>query len=369
MPDYSKSELSKLYKQWLMDTYGSNWFQRLSAPYGEDNPYYNYWVKNVSPARKTPTPADLTLPQLADFDDNDEYLEEVNRRLVELLGQGAITEAQAEQSMTSAFNLVTSETAKEVEKGQEYERYESGLASFLQGWVNAGAMTAWKAQKIIDDARVASQVKGVQTQELPYYNEVSSGLTYEQLQTQARGPGITPEEMGRRAEIEKLRATGERGIAGIPQWSLEQLEDRIKSGELTEEQVLNYIEKREGIQARQQASAKLQRAWRYSPPQPEYQRAFTETSEALAGPEPYQEWFGSRFPSIARSFEATLPKFEQKYWGGMYPQEVEKQVEESWAEYLRKRVPAERQKYASQYPYGAERYPSRFAPRIQTVQF
>ena len=102
---------------------------------------------------------------------------------------------------------------------------------------------------------------------------------------------------------------------------------------------------------------------------PEYSRVFTEASAGLTGAEPWKEWFASQYPSMVAQFKTTIPPLEQQYWTGLTSQEAEKKVEQSWAEYLQRQTGEQEQKYQSQYPFGQNRKPWAYAPRIQTVRF
>ena len=113
----------------------------------------------------------------------------------------------------------------------------------------------------------------------------------------------------------------------------------------------------------------ISQAWRRETPRPEYRRAFTQELMGLTGPEPYKEWFSSRYPSIVAEFQATIPKMEQRYWPGLMPGEVKEEVEKTWAEYLKAEMPRRREEYTTQYPFGIGGRPWAFAPRIQTVKF
>ena len=102
---------------------------------------------------------------------------------------------------------------------------------------------------------------------------------------------------------------------------------------------------------------------------PEYSRIFTQASMGLTGAEPWKDWFASQYPSMVAQFKTTIPPLEQQYWTGLTSQEAEKKVEQSWAEYLRRQTGEQEQKYQSQYPFGQNRKPWAYAPRIQTVAF
>jgi len=110
-----------------------------------------------------------------------------------------------------------------------------------------------------------------------------------------------------------------------------------------------------------------QRAWETQRVTPRYGRIFGETKTRLTGPEPWKEWFSSQFGRIASEFETTIPRFEERYWPGLTPKEVEKRVEETWAEYLK--TPRFREEYATRYPFGMGGKPWAYQPRIQTVAF
>jgi len=110
-----------------------------------------------------------------------------------------------------------------------------------------------------------------------------------------------------------------------------------------------------------------QRAWETQRVEPEYSKAFAEAEAGLAGPEPWKDWFSSRYRSIAAEFETTIPKFEERYWPGLTPKEVERSVEESWAEYLKS--PRFREEYAIRHPFGMGGRPWAYQPRVQTVRF
>jgi len=110
-----------------------------------------------------------------------------------------------------------------------------------------------------------------------------------------------------------------------------------------------------------------QRAWATQRVEPEYRRAFTEAEAGLTGPQPWKEWFSREYGRIASEFETTIPRFEEQYWPGLTPKEVESKVEESWAEYLK--TPRFREEYATRFPFGMGGRPWAYQPRIQTVAF
>ena len=114
-----------------------------------------------------------------------------------------------------------------------------------------------------------------------------------------------------------------------------------------------------------------QRAWETQGVRPKYGRIFAETKTRLTGPEPWREWFSSQFSRIAAEFETTIPRFEEQHWPGLTPKEVERRVEETWAEYLK--TPKFREEYAARFPfggtYGQPAKPWAYQPRIQTVAF
>lgn len=214
----------------------------------------------------------------------------------------------------------------------------------LEKWVSTGYINQYQARDIWDEVaargqrRIAEEFIGV--------------------------PVTTPEE--RQAEkVEALRRTGRVGIAGIPEWQLEQWEQRVRAGEITEEEVGRYIERREETARKRKRAA----VWRYAPPRPEYGRAFEEERAGLGGPQPWRSWFESQYPSLVSRFKATLPRMEQRFYPGLTPREAERQIEETWAERLRKRKPELREEYATRYPYGMGARPWAMAPRIQTVGF
>ncbi len=181
-------------------------------------------------------------------------------------------------------------------------------------------------------------------------------------------PVKTTEERDK-ARVEELRATDRRGVGGIPEWQLERWKQRVEKGEITQEAVSSFIDRREASQERASQRRRQQAQWQFNPPRPELGAAFEETRAGIGGTLPFQDWFGSRFPSILARFQATLPKLTQAGFPGLTPREAETQIEQSWAERLRRRTPELREEYATRFPFGSERYPSRFAPRITTVGF
>jgi len=110
-----------------------------------------------------------------------------------------------------------------------------------------------------------------------------------------------------------------------------------------------------------------QRAWETQGVRPKYGRIFGEAKTGLTGPEPWKEWFSSQFGRIASEFETTIPRFEERYWPGLTPKEVERRAEETWTEYLKS--PRFGEEYATRYPFGMGGRPWAYQPRIQTVAF
>lgn len=104
-------------------------------------------------------------------------------------------------------------------------------------------------------------------------------------------------------------------------------------------------------------------------PSPRYEAAFEEERAGLEGPQPWRTWFERQYPTLVGRFKAKLPKFEARFYPGLEPEEAEKEIEESWAEILRKRKPELREEYAAAYPFGVGARPWAMAPRIQTVRF
>lgn len=245
---------------------------------------------------------------------------------------------------------------------------EAALKSRLEQMVSGGRIDKAQAADIWDD---------LQTQGIQDVRSRRGAQLREQFMIFATGQHISPEDREttedrivrqQKEEVEALRRTGRRGITGIPEWQLKQWEQRVEKGEITEEQVTAYIERRFESQARAATRQKKAFAWQVSPPRPEFEVAFGEVG--LGGALPYQDWFKSQFPSIVSKFKLTIPKLEQQYWTGMKPSEVEEEIEtKTWPEYLRKRQPELRGEYATRYPFGQYGRSGAFAPRIQTVGF
>lgn len=215
----------------------------------------------------------------------------------------------------------------------------------LEKWIGTGYINQYQARDIWDELNVRVR-------------QAELGLFY---------PETAPElkAKARKEEIARLKETGVRGLGDIPQWQLETWRDQVAAGGITEEEVGRYIERREETQAKRARA----RAWRYAPPQPEYARAFEEERLGLGGAQPWKTWFESQYPTLVGRFRATLPRMEQAAYPGLTPSEAEKQIEETWAERLRKGKPELREEYAKRYPYGMGARPWAMAPRIQTVRY
>ncbi len=89
----------------------------------------------------------------------------------------------------------------------------------------------------------------------------------------------------------------------------------------------------------------------------------------MGGTLPFQDWFGSRFPSLVAKFKSTLPNLTQRGFPGLSPRQAEAQIEQQWAEVLKRRTPQLREEFATRFPFGPQGRPERFAPPIQTVGF
>lgn len=108
--------------------------------------------------------------------------------------------------------------------------------------------------------------------------------------------------------------------------------------------------------------------WGGYQPQPRLARGFQRMVGGLEGTKPYLDWFASRYPSLAREFEATLPTFP----GFLTREEAAKQArgqEKGWAAWLRERRPELREEWASLGWRRRGERPYAFAPRIQTLSF
>ncbi len=181
-------------------------------------------------------------------------------------------------------------------------------------------------------------------------------------------PDIDPEQVDK-DKVERLRAEGRVGVGGIPEWQLERWEQRIDKGEISQEAVSSFIDRREESQQRRERRARQRAQWQFAPPRPEFGAGFEEVKEGVGGTLPFQDWFGSRFPSLVAKFQATLPDLTQAGFPGLTPRQAETQIEQQWAEVLKRRTPQLREEFATRFPFGPQGRPERFAPRIQTVGF
>lgn len=265
-----------------------------------------------------------------------DYLQGVDVWLKTMVAEGALTEE-------GAYNLYVDAYQNLLNKGFLVFDEEAGTADVTDTTpMISGKLPFW------------AESRGLTTyQEVPWVKQ--------QREEQAR--------RARQAEIEELKRRNVRGIANIPQWSLEQLKDRVKAGELTEEQVSQFIQQRVEQQEGATARAKLSRAWQYAPPQPEYGTAYQQMEVGVPQTENWRYWFNQRYPSIVGEFKAQMPEMTQASYQGMYPREAQKQIEKSWAEYLKGKAPEIREQYYKQSPYERGLRPGYFAPRVQTVGF
>ena len=249
---------------------------------------------------------------------------------------------------------------------ESIEEYEQSLTAWINIALRLGTYDRATALGIAARALDVVETKGLT--QAPFYKEMAAGQ--DPAAFFQRREGYLPDpERERREREEYLRRTGEIGKFGIPQWRLEQWDERIRAGDLSEEQVTSFIEQRGELQERATERRKLREAWWREPPRPEYMPAFEEERMGLEGPQPWRQWFESRYPTLTKRFQAILPKLERGFWPGLYPGEVEEKAEKTWAEYLKRKTPELREEYATKYPYGMGGRPWAFAPRIKTVGF
>ncbi len=251
--------------------------------------------------------------------------------------------------------------------GIQYD--EVALQARLEEMISAGRIDQSQAADIWDD---------LQTQGIQDIRSRRGAQLREEFMIFATGQHISPEDREameeriarqQKEEVDRLRTTGRRGITGVPEWQLKQFEQRVARGEMTEEQVGAYIERRFESQARARTRRKKAFAWQVSPPRPEFAEGFEEQRLQLGGTQPWRDWFEGRFAQELGQFRATIPKFERGLWEGLSPRDVEAKVEMAWAERLRKRVPELEEEFATRFPFGRGGIPSAFQPRIQTVGF
>jgi len=223
------------------------------------------------------------------------------------------------------------------------------VESQLRKWMSTGYITQFQARDI--------------------WNELSSRVGRAETELFYGGVETAPEALARRRkeEIARLKETGEVGIGNIPKWQLETWKDRVKAGELKQEQVTAYIEKREEAEEVRVGRRRMARAWQYAP-QPEYETAFEKERAGLGGAQPWKDWFSSQYPSLVSRFKAEYP-FKREEYPGLYPAEAKVKYEKTWAERLRERKPELREEYATRYPFGMGARPWAYQPRIQTVGF
>jgi len=86
--------------------------------------------------------------------------------------------------------------------------------------------------------------------------------------------------------------------------------------------------------------------------------SFEETRLGLAGTQRYRDWFASRYPSLAKRFQSTLPKETT-------PEEAEK----TWVGWLERQKPKLKEEFYAKPEWERGERPSVFAPRIKTVEF
>jgi len=114
-------------------------------------------------------------------------------------------------------------------------------------------------------------------------------------------------------------------------------------------------------------------AWEGARPDVEYTPAVEELRTSFEGELPqteyWRDWFNSRYPRLVQEFQATLPKFERKYYPGLGPEEASEKIKESWAARLKALKPQLKEEYYKQSPYQRGERPSVYAPRIQKVGF
>jgi len=88
---------------------------------------------------------------------------------------------------------------------------------------------------------------------------------------------------------------------------------------------------------------------------PEYSRVFQEQVSGMQGPQPYKDWFASRYPSL-------MAGFTEK--GG-----TKIQAEQAWTSYLSSAGQRLQEEYARISPYQRGQRPSAYAPQIRKVGF
>ena len=112
-----------------------------------------------------------------------------------------------------------------------------------------------------------------------------------------------------------------------------------------------------------------QQEWRYTPPSPEYGAVFQRGLAGTTGTINFKDWYEGKYGSIVQAFKTTIPKLKAEEWPGLKPLQVEKKVEETFAEYLKRIAPAQAEEYATRFPYGRGGRPWAYAPALKTVKF
>lgn len=92
--------------------------------------------------------------------------------------------------------------------------------------------------------------------------------------------------------------------------------------------------------------------------QARFERGF-EQARPTTGPQYWRDWYNKTFSEQLRQFRATT---ELEGLGA-------KEVEESWADYLRRQKPLKREEFQRQAPFYRGERPSVFQPKIKTVGF
>jgi len=254
------------------------------------------------------------------------------------------------------------EAAEELPEG--VKKYEQDVFDYLKQFIPK-YITPEQAK-----ARAAEAYEKVETEgyhrNLPYFREMQEALLLKQdIEKQAEAfeeakieksarffgvrPGQTPQEEAQSVEAYKKTLEAYKGKPGLD----------------------TAIERREEGQRKARKAHLLRLEWLYNKPEPYYGTALEEERTGLEGPQPYKRWFESKYSSLVSRFAAPRQEmFEREYWPAWTtPKEAGKEIEKSWAGYLKKEVPKVKEEFYMQSPYEREERVPYYQPRIRTVKF
>jgi len=207
-----------------------------------------------------------------------------------------------------------------------YIRKPEFLLKRLQTWIDTGYITKEQAKAIRDQARGQSP-------------SVLYSWTMEGMKKHL-------------ADVEKDEARVTYPTRREEDWE-NKLWARVKAGELTSEQAISYLDRREEARARAIRRRKLAAQPVEFGPALEEIRA--EFAEEMPPTERWRDWFRSKYGLLVEQYKGQVPEAQRS--------------EKSWREYLKRRKPEIREQFWKLSPYERGERPSVFAPRITTVRF